>query len=146
MSPSTLGSLAMAAAVPVSTTCGPTKTNSMVVAVIAVCAAVRIAWEVITAMAGETRSSTTTIAKGTALVEVVKVVTALEGNLVCEFEHDRGIATLSGLKAQIQVQICVDHSKFRLIHRQYELVDDCSVRRALEDKEAPIQILPWNRH
>ena len=140
----TLGSLAMAAAVPVSMC--PIKTNSMVVTVIAVCAAVRIAWEVITAMAGETPSSTTTIAKGTALVEVVKVLTALEGNLVCEFEHDGGIATYSGLKAQIQVQTRLDPSKFRLIHRLYELVDDCSVRRALEDKEAPIQILPWNRH
>ena len=117
MFPPTLGSLAMAAAVPVSTTCGLIKPNSMVVVVIGVCAAVRI--YCMASSHGDGGRDTLKHdhdAKGTARVTVV---TALEGDTVCKVEIDRGIATLSGLKAQIKALISNDPSmpsEFHLIH------------------------------
>ena len=92
----------------------------------------------ILAMAGETHSGTSTIATGAALVTVVHWFT---GDTICEFARHRGIATLSGLKAQVQARTGKDPSQVRLIHKLHELVDDCSVRRALLDKKVWIQIV-----
>ena len=96
----------------------------------------------ILAMAGETHSGTSTIATGAALVTVVHWFT---GDTICEFARHRGIATLSGLKAQVQARTGKDPSQVRLIHKLHELVDDCSVRRALLDNKVWIQIVESDR-
>ena len=74
----------------------------------------------ILAMAVETHSGTSTIATGAALVTVVHWFT---GDTICEFAHHTGIATLSGLTAQVQARTGKDPSQVRLIHKLHELVD-----------------------